>query len=507
MIKEIKKKALNTFIATAAKKTGREAKDIETDMFNAKRRLGVSFETYITKRLYLKSYAEIKAEYAPKDKRKKKDMDVELVAEMKGISYEDAKKEMDELKAKYDILYKEYTQNKLYKYKTRKGLKKKLDRIAEKNEKFIQEVCDDAGWTHEKAKSEAARVKKLYGITYKQYSRYRFYAMTDEEIAAKLRHWQENANHYVETVMAESGWEREQVRRHMKRYGVLYDILQPYYVLYRAWELSDEEMDSYARQKNSETLWSRYNDAEQARILAEKHRFDEVYAEYTGRKFWINRDSSFEEFKEFAEGLNYIFCKPIESGGGLGTEKHKVTEDLQGLYDLLMGKERLLVEECIEQHPQVDEFIPGCCCTVRVVVLQDEEGTHTICAGMRFGHDGITDNFSQDGMVADIDVETGVIVTDAVDKKGHVYAQHPISGKTFKGFRVPNWDKVREVTTKAMDVLPGINYVGWDVAICQDKAVLVEGNAMPDLVLIQAPYAPVKKGMKYLFDPWLNKER
>ncbi len=293
----------------------------------------------------------------------------------------------------------------------------------------------------------------------------------------------------------------------MKRYGVLYDILQPYYVLYRGWELSDEEMDGYARQKLSERLWAKYNDAEQARILAEKHLFDEVYAEYTGRKFWINRDTSFEEFCEFADGIDYIFCKPIESGGGLGTEKFKITDDLKGLYDTLMAKERLLVEECIKQHEAVDEFIPGCVCTVRVVVLQDEEGTHTICAGMRFGHDGITDNFSQDGMVADIDIESGVIVTDAVDKKGHVYEKHPISGKTFKGFKVPNWDKVRYVTENAMNVLPGINYVGWDVAICPDSAVLVEGNAMPDLVLIQAPYAPVKKGMRYLFDPWLNKDK
>ena len=93
-----------------------------------------------------------------------------------------------------------------------------------------------------------------------------------------------------------------------------------------------------------------------------------------------------------------------------------------------------------------------------------------------------------------------------MDKKGHVYERHPISGKRFKGFVVPNWDKVRKVTENAMSVQDGINYVGWDVAICEDKAVLVEGNAMPDLVLIQAPYAPFKKGMKYLFDPWLNKK-
>lgn len=502
----MKKKVLSIMLGSAAKTTGRSRRDIEADLRAARRQFGISTADYFFKGMYKLSLDEIKAKYFDPQKQKT-DLDVELVAEIKGISYEAALSEMDALKNKYGILYKEYTANKLYVYKTKKGLKKKIAHMAEKDEKYLGEVCADAGWSYEKAKSEAERVKKRFGITYKYFSRYHFYTMSDDEISAKLRHWTENARHYIDIVMKESGWSRMQVRRHMKRYGVLYDILQPYYVLYRAWELSDEEMDSYARQKLSERLWARYNDAEQARILAEKHRFDEVYAEFTGRKFWINRDSSFEQFCDFAEGIDYIFCKPIESGGGLGTEKLKVTEDLRGLYDTLMSKERLLVEECIKQHEAVDEFIPGCVCTVRVVVIQDEGQTHTICAGMRFGHHGITDNFSQDGMVADIDVDTGVIITDAVDKKGHVYEKHPVSGKVFKGFKVPNWDRVRYITENAMNVLPGINYVGWDVAICPDGAVLVEGNAMPDLVLIQAPHAAEKKGMRYLFDPWLNKEK
>lgn len=505
MSKSFKKKLVNVYIKRAAKESGRSFKEIEADMFNAKRVLGLRKREYLLKGLYNMPYSEIKKLYGNTHaKTQKTDLDVELVAELKGISYDEAQEEMDKLKIKHDILYKEYTKEKLYKYKTKKGLNKRIERIKEKNEKYLQEVCDDAGWTYEKAKSEASRIKKRYGISYKQYSRYRFYSMSDEEISARLRHWTENTNHYVEQVMQESGWDELRVRRHMKRYSVLYDILQSYYVLYRAWELSDEEMDSYARQKNSETLWSKYNDPEQTRVLADKYLFDEVYKDYTGRKFWVNRNSSFEEFCEFAEGLENLFCKPIESGGGLGTEKYEVTDDLRGLYDNLMGKERLLVEECIKQHPEVDEFIPGCVCTIRVVTLMDGDGVHTICAGMRFGYNSITDNFSHDGMVADIDIESGIIITDAIDKKGNVYEVHPISGKRFKGFEIPNWDMVREVTEKAMHVQDGVNYVGWDVAICEDKAVLVEGNAMPDLVLIQAPYAPVKKGMKYLFTPYME---
>lgn len=505
MIKEIKKKAVNSFVSMAARKTGLSAKAIETDMYNARHRKGISNKTYLRKKLYLKSPEEIKDEFGPKDNRKRTDLDVELVAEIKGISYKAARAEMEAIRKAHDVLYREYVFNRLFECETADELEKRLKRIAERKEKYIREVCADTGWSEKKTRSEISRIRGIYDISYKQYARGRFFAMSDDEIAEKLRQWQENANYFVDAAAEQSGWSRRRVRRHMKRCDVLYNIIKPYYVLYRCWELTDEEIDSYARQKNSVLLHKKLNDPRQARVLAQKHLFDEVYAEYTGRRFWINRDSSFEEFCEFAEGIDSVFCKPIESGGGLGTEKYEVTEDLRGLYELLTGKERLLVEECIKQHPEIDGFVPGCCCTVRVVVLRDSEGIHVICAGMRFGHDGITDNFSHDGMVADVDVETGVIVTDAVDKKGRIYEKHPVSGKAFKGFRIPNWELVREVAEKAMDVQPGINYVGWDVAICEDKAVLVEGNAMPDLVLVQAPYAPVKKGMKYLFDPWLNK--
>ena len=182
---KIKRKVLSLMLDSAANKTGRKKKELESDLRCVRRQYGISTSDYMLKGMYRLSIDEIKDKFA-QPQNLKKDFDVELVAEMKGISYEEAKSEMDKLLEKYDILYKEYTANKLYVYKTKKGLKKRIDRILEKNEKYLQEVCDDAGWTYEKAKSEAARVKKAFGITYKQFSRYRFYSMTDEEISAYI---------------------------------------------------------------------------------------------------------------------------------------------------------------------------------------------------------------------------------------------------------------------------------------------------------------------------------
>ena len=394
--------------------------------------------------------------------------------------------------------------NKLHLCKTLSSLNKKITAIKRDNKKYLQEVCDDTGWSMEKAKVEADKIKRKYGLSYRKYSRYRFYEKTEEEAAEKINTWRNNSNKYVKIAMEASGWSEEKVKKHMKRCGAEFDIIQAYYPLYQAWNLTDEQLDGYARQRISLNLDRKYNKLKDTRALADKALFNEIYKDYTGRKYWINKDTNFEEFKEFAKDINYVFCKPIESGGGLGAEKHKVTADLKGLYDLLMAKDRLLVEECIEQHEEIEEFARGCVNTIRVVVFNDANNeTHTICTGIRFGNGGVTDNFSHDGMVADIDPETGIIRTHAIDKKGHIYSTHPITGKKFIGFQIPNWEKVIQITHEAMSVQEGVNYVGWDVAVCEDKVVLVEGNSAPDLVLIQAPYAPQFKGMKYLFEPYL----
>ena len=440
----------------------------------------------------------------PRNKCEKISPNVQFVANYKGIPYDEAKNEMEKLKHAYGIYYIEYVDNKLHLCKTDEELQRKIKSIQRDNEKYLKEVCADTGWSMEKAKEEADKIKRKYGMSYRKYSRYRFYEKSPEEIAEKINTWRNNTSMYVKTAMDASGWPEEKVRKHIKRCQAEFDIIPAYYPLYHAWELTDEQLDGYARQHNSLTLDRKYNKLSATRALADKALFNEIYKEYTGRKYWINKNTNFDEFKHFVDGINYIFCKPIESGGGLGAEKYKVTSDLQGLYDMLMSKDRLLVKECIEQHKEIDEFAPGCVNTVRVVVLNDENNIcHTICTGIRFGNGGVTDNFSHDGMVADVDPNTGIIRTNAIDKKGHVYEEHPISHKKFIGFKIPHWDKVHKITTDAMYVQKDVNYVGWDVAICNDKVVLVEGNSAPDLVLVQAPYAPQFKGMKYLFDPYL----
>ena len=79
------------------------------------------------------------------------------------------------------------------------------------------------------------------------------------------------------------------------------------------------------------------------------------------------------------------------------------------------------------------------------------------------------------------------------------------TGKVFKVFQYPAWEKLR-ATVKAMaKIIPQMSHVGWDIAI-NDKSeiVLIEANGNPDIDVQQAPddtgrlhlYAPLVKEFK-----------
>ncbi|HIY67519.1 MAG TPA: leucine-rich repeat protein, partial [Candidatus Agrococcus pullicola] len=495
---------LNVLAARVRLATGDSLSSVIERMKTAEENYGVTPEQFVDDRLYL----------IPADKLEElrgKDRFVLLAADRMQVSYGRALATMYELRTQYGITFSEFNQQKFFSYKTARARRVAVRRYIEREGEQIQKVCHETGWTPKVAEEKMRAAKKKWPtIDFRKYAGYGFFAQTDKEIRERVRGWNTTAKENRKKVMQETGWSEQRVREHMTRFQMVYDIIPAYYMCYRGWELTDEQIDGYARQKLSQRLSNRFNVKSDLDLLGQKDIFDHVYAEHVNRKFFVNREgSSLQDFLDFADGIDEAFCKPLRSGGGLGTFKLDLKADrehLTALYNDLMSKPLVLVEESVQQHSELNEFYPHSVNTVRVVTLQDEEGVHIISTGIRFGGDSITDNFSADGFVCDVDKDTGVIVTPGVNKKGIVAESHPFSGKRFVGAQVPHWDKVLTIARDAMSVLSGVNYVGWDVAISPDRVSLIEGNSAPDLVLVQAPYAPEKVGKRYLFDPFLNRK-
>jgi hypothetical protein len=63
--------------------------------------------------------------------------------------------------------------------------------------------------------------------------------------------------------------------------------------------------------------------------------------------------------------------------------------------------------------------------------------------------------------------------------------RHPDSGGQITGRQVPRWEEVCRLAERAHWAFDDRVMIGWDIAVTPDGPVLVEGNAAPDLDIIQ----------------------
>lgn len=229
------------------------------------------------------------------------------------------------------------------------------------------------------------------------------------------------------------------------------------------------------------------NDQEKSKIFSDKAAFAKTFKEYIGRDILDMKNASYEDFNAFVKKHDKMFIKPQDGTYGRGVrivecDKNRGTD----LYERLNGK-NVLVEEVINQHPELAAFNASTLNSLRVVTLLRPNGEVSVLPGsaIRVGRSGkIADNFHHNGLGAQIDNETGIVCSTGIDKSGNRHIIHPDSKLTLLGFRIPFWDEVKKCVCSAAKVVPEVRYVGWDVAITDDnRIVLIEGNdrADPDL--------------------------
>lgn len=221
-------------------------------------------------------------------------------------------------------------------------------------------------------------------------------------------------------------------------------------------------------------------------LFDDKAQFNEKYKDYINRD-WIDCEyCSTEEFKAFLENHpNYIKKKKVGSGGK-GIE---FADDQTKIEENDIFKKKYILEEIVSQHPDMAKFNPSSVNTIRVVTLTNNGKVKIMNAVFRAGNgEGKTDNFHSFGIAALMDVNSGIVVTPAVDKKRQKYYFHPKSGHQIVGFKVPQWEKVVEIINKIALVSSDVRYVGWDVSIKEDGEIcIIEGNCASDPDITQIP--------------------
>ena len=221
-----------------------------------------------------------------------------------------------------------------------------------------------------------------------------------------------------------------------------------------------------------------------------KSKFNQTFAKYVNRD-WVDATTcTFEEFAAFLEKHEKFFVKPVGGTGGVGARViERCSDTPEKLYQLCKTEE-LIVEELVKQHKDLAEFNASTLNTIRVNTLLCADGIPRVTLTFaRFGRAGNdADNFHAGGVGGVVDIDTGVMITDAINQDQLRVTHHPDSHKQFLGFQYPHWQDIKAAVCDAALMLPQVRHIGWDVAVTDKGTVeLIEGNSRPNFDGLQAP--------------------
>lgn len=255
--------------------------------------------------------------------------------------------------------------------------------------------------------------------------------------------------------------------------------------------------NKFVKKLNEKEYWHLFNN---------KNEFNDMFKEYLKRDYIYPITDKKEETIEWINKHEVFFAKPNDGQCGKNIEKIKTSdwnEKIEELYAHLKENKLELLEEPVIQCEEMNKLNSSSVNTIRMVTVMNENDEVTIIATFsRIGNGKYVDNFNSGGMTAKIDVESGKIVEDAVNKEGKIFKTHPITGTKIKGFQIPYWNQAKEMVKEASKLSKHIRYVGWDVGMSENGPVLIEGNQFPghDIYQVAEKIGENEEGILPIFE-------
>ena len=143
----------------------------------------------------------------------------------------------------------------------------------------------------------------------------------------------------------------------------------------------------------------------------------------------------------------------------------------------------MIIQPRLRNAAEISGWSSGALCSVRLVTTT-RAGEHPVPLTALFRmpvHDTAADNMSRGGIASKVDIESGRLsparayrIPDLIRRVE--YERHPATGTPISGALLPRWDEVIQLGVRAHCSFDGYHSIGWDIAICEDGPLLIEGN-------------------------------
>lgn len=279
----------------------------------------------------------------------------------------------------------------------------------------------------------------------------------------------------------------EDYRKALLRHGVSYD---EYMYCYEFWNKDEKKRNEYISLIESTAIYRKTVQVSVAQNSRNKKRGLQTFDKFVSRKWLYPKEVTYEMFKDFVNTIDCI-AKPQQGSLGVGifmVEKGD-EEKMKELYAFCCEND-IIIEELLKGNEEIQGFHPQSLNTMRVFTVSKGGRCELVASELRIGMgNSVVDNVSAGGIFAPIDLASGTIIRDGCDTAGNQYKVHPDTGKAFKGFVIPHWDKVVAACKTMTTIVPEMVFAGWDVCVLQNGEVeLIELNSYPSMTGLQTAY-------------------
>lgn len=462
---------------------------------------GISNDTYVKEKFYLLKNVSLERYFTKDIVRARIDYIANKFNAPKGEVYSEYLKAFK----KYNINLLNFAAKDVYADLSEENLSRLADKIKKNENERIEQLVGITGWDREKVVAFIDDLKEKYNVSLHTIIDSELFKKDESEIEGIINDKRERDKALLRKIKEENGWSEYDLELSRIDCRARYGIFEAatYHNL-DCWKVSNEVMDTYAVPKDAFTLKDKY-DRIPTDVLDNKTLFDKTFKDFIRRKFWTNKDTNFEEFCEFIDGLDEVFCKPINLLGGHGSYKYKIEGTPEEIYEHFMNEPQLLIEEIPKQHHELNRIYDKSINTIRVTSLLDNGEFINIGSWIKFGaHGSVVDGRVEGGCFAGVDTETGVVVTKAIDRDNNRFERHVDTGEMITGFQIPYWKEVLELTESALRFIDGIDFIGWDVAITENGPIIIEGNSKPALGDIQLLFNENHEGVRSRYEKYLK---
>ncbi|GAB3194118.1 sugar-transfer associated ATP-grasp domain-containing protein [Nesterenkonia suensis] len=206
-----------------------------------------------------------------------------------------------------------------------------------------------------------------------------------------------------------------------------------------------------------------------------------------------------------------VFVKPLRGAEGRFVVAIRRTEDgwrmngqdcdLQEVAAWIEARPKpMLFEAAVPQAEAQARLNPHSTNTLRVLTMPDltrGKEPFIAVAVQRIGtsRSAHVDNWTQGGLSAKIDIDTGTLSRAGQLPDDHTpvwHTVHPDSGAQIEGTEVPFWEETKKLVLEGANRLNFMEYIGWDIIISPTGPVILEANVNSGMNVLQV-HGPLLK--------------